>query len=70
MWVFSRYVLVLGHSLVQSNGDFLMSADVDMIMLTYPDSGLTPATHSALEAVGWQIREVCHSELSSGSSLG
>ena len=55
-----RYVLVLGHSLKQTNGDFLQSAGVDMIMLTYADSNLKPATRVALDTVGWQIREVSH----------
>lgn len=59
-----RYVLVLGHSLKLSNGAFLASAGVDMVMLTYADSGLSAATRGALESVGWQIREVGQAYLS------
>lgn len=49
---------MLGHSLLQTNGPFLNATGVDMVMLTYPDIKLAPASLRALQAVGWRLREV------------
>lgn len=64
-----RYALVLGHSLVQSNGPFMEAEGVDMLMLTYPDSAFPPATLDSLQAVGWKMRNVSHAPLSCAISL-
>lgn len=53
-----RYGIALGHSLVQTNGDFVKAAGVDMILLTYPDINFLPGSLKALESVGWKMRQV------------
>lgn len=58
----NRYALALGHSLVQTNGAFLQSAAVDMVMLTYPDISFTAASLHTLKAVGWQLRQASRAD--------
>lgn len=44
--------------MIKSNGAYFTAAGVDMILLTYSDIEFSPGSLTAIERVGWKMRQV------------